>query len=195
MNKLYSQNIYELLNDLYQRPSLYLGTNKSKEIPFSTLIAFISGFLIAQVNNTFELSLASDSPSYWEFSRWITAKVPKISQTLPYEWMIEEWGEQKAFDQFFLLLDEYKTCKNVYHCEAIVKGCKCKQYYNKETKLLETAEKPLKFVIGQYIPSEVYYLLEIYSNRQDKYFPYQNSLEEAKTVVESRWGILEIEWF
>ena len=157
------------------------------------MIAFLSGLSIAQVNSA--SFFASDSPSYWEFSRWITARVPEMSKTLPYEWMIEEWGEQKAFEQFFLLLNEYKTCKNVCHCKAIAKSCKHKQYYNKEKKLFETAEKPSELIVVQYAPRKVYYLLEVYSNRQNKCFPYQNSVKEVKKVAESLWGISKIEWF
>ncbi|AFY58349.1 hypothetical protein Riv7116_5988 [Rivularia sp. PCC 7116] len=176
------KDIYEILDDLRQRPSMYLGSKKS----LTALVAFVSGLRFAQMDE--------GNPPFSDFSSWIARKVEGMSSTMSWLWMIEEWGNEKAFDKFFELLDEYRNCKSVCLSRAIIRNHKPTfvQIINGERV---PPEKPLELCIAQFVPSEVYYLLEIYTWRQDKYFPYQNSIDEVKKVALSQWGVLENEWF
>jgi len=176
------KDIYEILDDLRKRQSMYLSSKKS----LTALVAFFSGLTFAQMDE--------GNPPFSNFSSWIARKVERMSNKMSWLWMIEEWGDEKAFDKFFELLDEYRNCKSVYLYRAIIRNHKPTfvQIINGERV---EPEKPLELCIAQFSPSEVYYLLEIYIERQDKYFPYQSSIDEVKEIALSQWGVLENEWF
>lgn len=188
--KIY-QDIYDILDALRKRPALYLGSNKSKK-SFISLIAFLSGLQIAQ----FKLKQIDEGePSFRYFSSWITARVEGMSKTMAWEWMIEEWGNETAFEKFFELLDEYRSCKSVCLSRAIIRNHHQPTFVQIINGQQVEPEKPLKICIAQFFPSEVYSLLEIYTNKQDEDFPYQNSIEEVKEVALSKWGVAKNEWF
>lgn len=180
------KDIYELLDALRKRPAMYLGNTGKKS--FTALVAFVSALGVVEVD--------AGDPCFWRFSRWITGRVCGMSPTLPWDWMDEEWGNEQAFDKFFELLDEYRTCKSVCLSRAILREHEPTFYYRKsiDGELLKPG-KPLEVCIAQFAPSEVYYLLEVYVGRQEEYFPYQKSIDEVKELAKSRWRVSEDEWF
>jgi len=178
-------DIYELLDALRKRPGMYLGN--SGRSSFNTLIAFVTALEFA--------NLEKGSPSFWGFSRWITGRVDGMSTSMPWYWMEHEWGNEKAFEMFFELLDEYRTCKSICLCRAIIREHKPKFFaLSSDGKRIEP-EKPFEVCVSQFAPANVYYLLEIYMNRHYEYFPYYHSIDRVKKEATSRWGVLNNEWF
>ena len=184
------KDIYEILDNLRKRPAMYLGSNKSKK-SFTALIAFLSGLQFSRLEFT---KMYDGNPPFSEFSRWIPRKINGMSSQIPWEWMIENWGNEQSFDKFFELLDEYRNCKTVCLSRAIIQNHKPTfvQIVNGERV---QPEKPLELCVAQFVPSEVYCLLEIYIGRQVKNFPYQNSMDEVKESALSQWGVAKNEWF
>ncbi|MDY6902681.1 MAG: hypothetical protein SWZ49_32110 [Cyanobacteriota bacterium] len=64
------KDIYEILDDLRKRPSIYLGSKKS----LTALVAFFSGLRFAQMDE--------GNPPFCEFSRWISRKIGGS----PFQW-------------------------------------------------------------------------------------------------------------
>ena len=180
------KDVYGVLDHLRQRPAMYLGNKGRKS--FVALIAFMLGLAFAEVDG--------GEPSFYLFIHWIAGRVKGMSSTMPWEWMEEEWGNDQAFDRFFELLDEYRTCERVCVSRAILREHQPKFYYQEsfDGELL-IPEKPLEVCITQFAPSAVYCLLEIYIGRQEDYIPYQRTIDEVKALTESRWGVSKDEWF
>lgn len=114
------RDIYDVLDSLRKRPGLYLGHSTGSS-SFSNLITFVNALTFS--------SFEEGSPSFWGFSRWITRKVDGMSKTTPWSWMESKWGNDKAFEMFFELLDEYRTCTHVYLCRAIIREHKPNFYH------------------------------------------------------------------
>jgi hypothetical protein len=68
------RDIYDVLDSLRKRPSLYLEYNTGSQ--FSNLITFVNALTFS--------SFEEGSPSFWGFSRWITGKVDGMSKTTPW---------------------------------------------------------------------------------------------------------------
>ena len=181
----YYNDIYDLLDSLQKRPALYLGNTGKNS--FIALVAFVSALRFVEVD--------LDDP-FWGFSRWITGRVYGMSPTLPWDWMNAEWGNDEAFDKFFELLHEYRTCKSVCLSRAILREPEPTFEGRKSIKGKRLkSERPLEICIAQFAPSKVYYLLELYIGRQEECFPYQQSIDEVKEFAKSHWGVSEEEWF
>lgn len=179
------KDIYDVLDSLRKRPGLCLEYNTGSK--FSSLITFINALAFS--------SFGDGTPSFWEFNRWMTGRVDGMSKTLPWRWMQSEWGNDKAFEMFFELLDEYRACTDVYLCRAIIRREHKPNFYrvNSEGERVEP-EKPLELCAAQFAPSSVYYLLEVYTNRHDRSFPYHKSVDVKKEALIS-WTVPEDEWF
>jgi hypothetical protein len=180
------RDIYDLLDSLRKRPGMYLGHSTGSS-SFSNLITFVNALGFS--------SIGDGTPSYGEFNRWITERVDGMSKTMPWSWMQSEWGNDKAFEMFFELLDEYRTCTHVYLCRAIIREHKPNLYHvNSDGEHVEP-EKPLEVCAAQFAPSSVYYLLEVYTNRHFYSFPYHKSVDAVKKEAKLRWRVPEDEWF
>ena len=182
-----NRDIYEVLDAIRKRPPLYFGTNTSIKSLFTTLIAFISGLQLSS------MTINAGNPSYWEFSSWFPIKTGG-SNTLPWDWAVATWGEEKAFEKFFELLDEYRNCEYVYLFRAIVNEHQPNIYRQTKHGQRIEVQKPLELFIGQYAPSSVFYLLEVYLDKHEKYVPHHNSPDRAKELAKSRWNVLEDDW-
>ncbi|HEY9750628.1 MAG TPA: hypothetical protein V6C63_18245 [Allocoleopsis sp.] len=174
-------SIYDVLDALRKCPGMYLGNRGKKS--FVALIAFITGLDFAELDE--------GEPPFWKFSRWITGRIEGMSTTLPWEWMDEKYGSEQAFEQFFNLLDEYRTCRIICVAKTTIQVHKS-TFHNSEPI---NSEKPIEVYIAQFVPSDVYSLVEVYINKRYEYFPYHKSIHEAKEKAKSQWGVLDDEWF
>lgn len=174
-------SIYDVLDALRKRPGMYLGNRGKKS--FVALIAFITGLDFA--------GLDEGEPPFWKFSRWITGRVEGMSTTLPWEWMDEKYGGEQAFELFFDLIDEYRTCRTICVAKATIQVHKS-TFYNSEPT---TLEKTIEVRIFQFVPSNVYFVVEVCVDKHYEHFPYHKSVHEAKEKAKSRWGLVDDEWF
>lgn len=95
-------DFYELLDYIRQRPAMYLS-----EKSITLLYGFLAGYnfdkWIETVKNT--------NPPFGEFNNWVAMKLGFYESTSGWRRMllkVENGDEEKAFDRFFVLLDEFK---------------------------------------------------------------------------------------
>jgi hypothetical protein len=183
-----SLDIYDLLNELRKRPAMYLGN--CGDHSFKCLQSFLVGLSISE-NQQIQFH------SFWEFGRWVSGRLEDWSVSMPFYQLEEELGNDGAFERYFELLDEFKACKQVCHEKALIFEAYKSNFYLIPPDNIHSRvepEKPLVICVGQYAPSNVFYLYEIYPDRSEKHYPYQNSIEEVKVEALTRWGIKENEW-
>ena len=98
------KNIFTVLNDLENKPELYLGNQK-----LSCLYHFMNGYLLKCVNVD-----DNDSMRFREFHIWIKNKLnsPKNNWC---EIILEDsnYNEKKALKKFFDYIVEFKIDKNI----------------------------------------------------------------------------------
>ena len=175
------KTIYELLEAVHKRPGLYLGGRS-----FHMLQGFISGIAYADLD--------PGGPSFWEYNRWITARIDGISLNLPWDWIEEMFGNDQAFSLFFAYLEEYRQCRLVTlkltgNTEPDPKF----RVVNTEGKQLKPP-KPDQLCIGQYAPSDVYFLGELYGETIKKDFPYFRSIKAVMDEAKLKWGVNHAVW-
>ncbi len=182
-------DIYELLEKLRQRPAMYLGN--TSDCSFMCLQSFLRGlYLSNNYKNEIEFH------SFLEFGRWVPARLGNRS-TMPFHQMLEDLGNDKAFEKYFELLDEFNSCKDLYLEKAIIlKSHKANFYTIPPDDIYGSVEpeKPLMVCVAHYSPSNVYYLAEIYPNHTKKNPHYQNSADAVKLYAKETWSISEDEW-
>ncbi|MBS1797468.1 MAG: hypothetical protein JSS81_26835 [Acidobacteria bacterium] len=183
-----SLDIYDLLEALRKRPGLYLGS--FGDYSFKCLHSFLSGLSISKHQQI-------EFHSFWEFGRWVSARLEDWSTSMPFYQLEEELGNDAAFERYFELLDEFKACEQVCHEKALILETHKPNFYQIPPDDIHgriEPEKPLVICVGQYAPSNVFYLYEIYADRSEKHYPYQNSVEEVKAETKRRWSVAENEW-
>ena len=182
-----SIDIYDLLSQLRKRPGLYLGSHG--DYSFRGLQSFLSGLSFSQQQVEFH--------SFWEFGRWVSGRLEDWSISMPFAQLEEELGNDAAFERYFELLDEFKECEQVCHEKALILETHKPGFYHIPPDDIHgriEPEKPLVICVGQFTPSNVFYLYEIYPNRTEKHYPYQNSIHEVKAEAKTRWSVNEDEW-
>lgn len=180
-------NIYEILEAVRKRPAMYFGSSDFHEL--HELQAFIAGL-------TLDRWKTSEKPPFREFGNWIVARF-NWSTTAPFYELEKKFGSDNVFEKYFELLDEYKVCRETCLEKALILETHKPTFYKIPPEDIYgriEPEKPLLICVGQYAPSNVYYLFEIYPDRFEKHFPYQNSVEKVKEHAKRRWSVEINEW-
>ncbi len=103
MNDQTPKNIYEFLARINERPGLYLG-----EKSITALRGFFDGYITAYLEN--DLIIDWGKPSFRGFNDWVADYFHYKESTAGWKnillWKLG--NEEKAFDQFFLLLEKYR---------------------------------------------------------------------------------------
>jgi hypothetical protein len=183
-----SRDIYDLLDALRKRPGLYLGN--CSDCSFKCLQSYLSGLSVSKHQQI-------EFHTFWEFGRWVSGRLKDWSASMPFYQLEEELGNDGAFERYFELLDEFKECKQICHEKALILDTHKPSFYHIPPDDIHgrvEPEKPVVICVGQYAPSNVFYLYEIYPDRSEKHYPYQNSIEEVKTEAKRRWDVNEGEW-
>lgn len=97
-----SIGFYELLDALRSRPALYISP-----VSITALYNFLHGYLKATGSET----IKDTEPPWMEFNNWVAMRVGFHESTSGWRHMLlsaEDGTEEKAFDRFFILLDEFK---------------------------------------------------------------------------------------
>ncbi|MEL6603593.1 MAG: hypothetical protein AAFP20_10265 [Cyanobacteria bacterium J06614_10] len=177
--------VYEILDELRERPAMFLGNNYIHS-PLTALQAFICGLSFSNIDG--------GEPSFWGFNRWVTSYVNNMSKSLPWEWLAEERGEQQGFQDFFSYLEKYHTCQIVQVATPTTHNLVPRFRYL-DSDLSEIAPPiPNSIHIGQFAPSEVFFLAETYGHNMEKDFPYHTTIEDAIASAQLRWSIPETKW-
>ncbi len=97
-----AEDFYELLDAIRLRPGLYVSPKS-----VTALYNFIGGYLTASGHEIGH----STQPPYREFNNWVAMKLGLYESTSGWRNMLlkdENADEEKAFDRFFVLFDEFE---------------------------------------------------------------------------------------
>jgi hypothetical protein len=179
------RTIYEILDALRVRPALFLG-NLHRRHPFATLLAFLDGLSFADID--------PGSPPIWLFSRWITARVDRISTNLPWDWLEEQLGGDGAYAAYFQYLDEYRACREIEVARA--EGVDLvPRFWRVDSKGGRVSPPiPERLYVEQWAPSRVFFLAEVYGTSVERCFPYHRSVEGVVEEAHSRWSVPASAW-
>lgn len=177
-------SIYEVLDEIRHRPAMYIGHGD-----LSHLQAFIEGMRFSDLD--------PGTPPIGEFVHWLGYRVKGISKTLPTVWLENKYGVKVAVEKYFQYLDEFRACTPTIVLTTQFKAfdCGCRQYYSLE-KGYHTPSKPISMAIGQYAPSQIFYLEINYSEhdliKHEKEYCYsaKDAIKEAKNL----WSVPIDSW-
>lgn len=179
------KSIYDILDDLRARPGLYLG-NLYITNPLGSLQAFLIGLSFAELD--------AGEPSFWGFSRWVTGYVDHMSTSLPWDWLDDHRGHEQSFEDFFTYLDTYRACRIIKVATPTTTDL-TPTFYQRDSEN-RRIEPPLpdSIHIGQFAPSEVFFLGEQYGDCLEMEFPYHSTLSDAISNAHSRWKVPIDKW-
>lgn len=99
-----TNNIYDLLDRMRQRPGLYLGVKS-----ISRLSAFLDGYVLAFDDAS--LALEMGDPSFARFSEWVAQTQGQPESIASWNdlilWEVDD--EEIAVDEFYKLLDKFRA--------------------------------------------------------------------------------------
>ena len=173
--------IYELLDQVRERPAMYCGENS-----LSHLQAFLQGLSFA--------NLSPGEPDFWSFSKWVTVIVPGIGAANPWGWLENRLGRDAAVERFFELLDRYRECRDVTlqrHDGPFVAGFKTSESPDFEPR---TPKVPVALAIHQYEPTEIYFLREHYADGSSEDEWPLPSFERVREQARSKWAAEDAGW-
>ncbi len=170
------ETIYELLDEIRPRPAMYIGVGT-----VSHLQAFLAGVAFSDISE--------GVPSFWGYNRWITARLG-ISTSLPWMDLESQLGPAATLTSFFEHLDEYRQC------DLVELGTSAGPFHPRFFVGFEREVPPLpvSLSLGQFAPSSVFFLAEVYGQRIEKDFPYCQSADEVKSLAHKRWSVGPDAW-
>lgn len=176
--------VYDIIDGLRQKPGLFVGALTDR--PFEILSAFLAGLSWSKID--------PGTPDVWGFWRWITARIDGISKNLPDQWLLEKHGSAAAYEAFFDYLDEYRACKeieiSVLNSASMAPGTHLRDYMGS----IHSPPKPDKIYVGQYSPSNVFFLGEVYGDNIECWFPYHQTANDAMEDARRMWGVPLSAW-
>lgn len=126
-------------------------------------------------------------PPFGGLACWVGCK--GIPGTLPWYWMVQQLGDEAAFNRFFELYDEYRQCRRVVLQRAILHNQKA-NFTTKE----EHPQRPLEMLISQFAPSKAFSLTEIYVDHVRGEWTFYGSIAQAKRVARNFWNVRAKDW-
>jgi len=173
------ESVYDLLDALRVRPGMFLG---GKSI--ALLQAFLSGLRFA--------NLRAGTPSFWEFSAWFTVWAKPQSISFPWHHIEQTEGPERAVDIYFDYLDEFRrnSPSELAHIGPpfepnfvfVVDGRRAAP---------EIAER---LALVRLAPSNVIFLHEHYTGRDEPDAQAFATLEEARAAACVKWGAAIDRW-
>ena len=180
-----ASSAYDILDSLRDRPGMYLGDRYERN-QFDLFQAFLTGLSLAELDG--------GNPSFWGFSRWVTGYVDGMSASCPWGWLEARRGQEQSFKDFFLYLDVYRACR-IIEIATLTTTDLMPAFYSLDSERRRIAPPiPDSIHIGQFAPSEVFFLGERYGDRLEMHFPYHGSLSDAIDDAHGRWQVPADRW-
>jgi hypothetical protein len=160
--KLDLKNIYDVLDYIKYRPSLFISRKH-----ITTLWDFLSGYQMAA---TFRKSFKNQLPQFSYFSFWVKGRV-KSEYDFSAGWYYHllshfKNDEEKAFEYFFEILEEFKTSIPV--CEIINIEDSQRNYYKRQNEhWVNIFNNTTQILIFKLPPSKVYWSVLLDNQQND----------------------------
>jgi hypothetical protein len=121
-------DFYEMLDSIGQRPVMYIDPSQS----ITALYNYLHGYLNCAGGKKV---LSNTEPCYAEFNDWVAMKLNFYESTKGWRRMLlerEDGDEERAFNRFFILLEEFRNRK-----EILLFRAKLPSSPRRRTKILE----------------------------------------------------------
>jgi hypothetical protein len=166
-------NIFEIIELIKWRPGLFIGNRK-----ITTLWDFLKGYEMALRLNKFQ---EKSFPDFALFSTWIKGRI-KSEFDLSAGWYYHllkffKDDEEKAFEYFFELIEEFKSSKPVCEMQKIHDNQRC--YFHHNQNAIDNYDKAKEILIFKLPPSKSYWCILIDSNGQKL----SESFEESRSEI------------
>jgi len=158
---------------------MFLG-GKSIEL----LQAFLSGLTFAE--------LPPGTPSFWDFSQWFGVRARPESSSFPWRHIEESVGTERAVDAFFEYLDEFRS--NTPRELARVQPPFHPMFLLVVNGERVAPEIPEHISLLELTPSNVIFVCEHYAGSKRPVALAFATIDEARVVAETRWGIAPDRW-
>src|SRR5688500_2090829 len=176
-------SIYDVLDLVRERPGMYGIRAKS----LLHLQSFVAGLAFSDLD--------PGRPSFWDFPKWVTVRSGNVGTSMPWRWLETSQTDEQGYATWFELLDEYRQCREVEL--ARVPGSILRPTFRRLDAEWKTHMPPIPsaLVLGQFAPSSVFYLDEVYEEQAEKDYSGMRATREA-AIGEAlrRWGVDPAAW-
>lgn len=175
------RTVYELLDLARHRPGMYGIGGKSLRL----LRAFLGGLSYS--------SLDDGDPPFTYFDFWAVLHSGNNESSWPWFWLETTQSDEDAYETYFRLLDEYRQCRETvvarYHGRLLWPGFE--EYRDGK---LQQPLIPDTLIIGQWAPSQVYFISEIHGTQTERTWPFHSTVAEAIEEARSHWNAEPEAW-
>lgn len=178
------KTLYDVLDGIRERPAMYLGPIVIED-PFPMFFGFFQGLRHSDMN--------PGKPSIWEFSSWLSCRLPTPTN-MPFEVLYRELGSKGAYEAFFQYLDEYRGCTEIEVAVAHPVELNPKFYCMDSNGNRVPPPLPDKLYVGQFCPSNVFFLGEVYGTNTQRRLPYCGNAKAVRAKAKSEWGVPLSAW-
>ena len=178
---------YDVLDAVRRFPGIHLGGVDSESIAgtrMPRLLAFLTGLHFAKLD--------PGDPPFHDFGPWFSVRFEGISDSnnLPFHWLEErERGQDSAFEIFFSLLDEYRSCHAVPLEQS--RGPFHPSFTVGEGR---QPDHPDAIVVGRFAPSDVFFWEERFGAETRRHSRFFRSLSAARREASAHWGVRAANW-
>jgi hypothetical protein len=151
-------NVYELLDAARDRPGMHgIGARS-----YVCLRAFLAGL-------SWGGCLDAGDPPFTDFPWWAEARYGRVPTSGPLHWLTRDRSDADAYDRWFAMLDEYRTCRLVEF--ARLPGTMARR--PRSCTIVDGIEAPFErpspdaIVLGRYEPFEVFFAAEWHEGRRE----------------------------
>lgn len=151
-------SIYQLLDLARHRPEIYGIGGRS----FRLLQPFLAGLSYGHLD--------AGDPPFWDFDWWATVRTDHFPTSRPWHWLRHQ-SDEDAYATWFGLLDEYRTCRVVELARLPGTVVRFREHWSGESgKPLElwVPPTPQAIRLGQFAPSEVFFVEQLFPDRGEK---------------------------
>lgn len=179
------KTVYELLDHARDRPGMYGIGGKS----FRLLQSFLAGLSWG--------NLDPGEPSLWDFEWWAAVYTDHFSCSMPMKWL-SDGPDEEAYETWFKLLDEFRQCRVVELARLPGTLVQFSQHWTAEPGGPMTPyvpPTPQAIRIGQFAPSKVFFLEQIFPDHEEKLIHgYQPAIERTIEAAQQYWKIDPAAW-
>jgi hypothetical protein len=176
-------SFYEVIDAFRARPEVYVGSGDFRKDPFAIFQAFLSGLTFA--------NLDEGSPPFWSFERWLAVRVEESS---PRHQLVQKLGSKGAYEEYLRLLDEYRTCREIEVATVARELIAPRFLIDHGDGNRHAPAIPQKLYVGQFAPSDIYFVAAVDNESTQRDFPYHRTIESAIEAAVSHWGVPVTAW-
>jgi hypothetical protein len=134
------------------------------------------------------------TPPVPEFGLWLKGRLNLSPACFALDELYTELGSAGAYEAIWRYLDEYRACREVELATAHSVALKPTFYLMDRSGHQILPPLPDKLYVGQFQPSDVYFLGEVYGLETKRSFPFHQTERDARAAAKVKWGVPTSAW-